>query len=322
MRIFGRILLMLVLLIVIISSAGILYLNTAFPKDFSVEKLDIPTDSVRISHGNYLVNHVMMCTDCHSTRDMSFYSGPVSIEHLGNGGKPFSEEMGFPGELYPENLTPIGISGWTNEELYKAIVGGIHKDGHALFPIMPYMNYRTLDKADILDVIAYLRTLNPSPTLIEPKERKLNFPLNLIVKTMPAAPNHQTKPSISDTIAYGHYMITAASCIDCHTPQVNGQPDFSREFGGGMEFMMENGRVCVSANITPDSLTGIGKWSQEDFIKKFKKYAAELPKVDDHEFNTEMPWSSYAGMKEQDLKAIYAYLRTVKPVNQAIVKFR
>src|SRR5690606_11362703 len=161
-----------------------------------------------------------------------------------------SHETNFPGKIYPGNLTPTGKAAWTNEELYKAIVGGMHKEGYALFPIMPYMNYRTIDKNDILDVIAYIRTLDAKPNNFEMEPQQLDFPLSLIVKTMPQPPAHQTKPDPSDKVAYGRYLVTAASCMDCHTPQDKGQFIMEKQFAGGMDFKMENGKFATSANIT------------------------------------------------------------------------
>jgi len=79
-----------------------------------------------------------------------------------------------------------------------------------------------------------------------------------------------------------------------------------------------------SANITPDMETGIGKWNKYQFVSKFKQYdnpdAHNIP-VKPNDFNTVMPWMMYSGMTEEDLSAIYAYLRTVKPVSNKVVKF-
>jgi hypothetical protein len=79
-----------------------------------------------------------------------------------------------------------------------------------------------------------------------------------------------------------------------------------------------------SANITPDNETGIGSWTEEAFVKRFKVYADSSykpHKVGSKEMNSAMPWTMYAGMKEGDLKAIFAYLKTVKPIRQKVVKF-
>ena len=75
-------------------------------------------------------------------------------------------------------------------------------------------------------------------------------------------------------------------------------------------------------NLTPDSTTGIGLWSREDFLNKFRRYRDSSvmqrtldPKKD---FTSLMPWAFFAGMKEEDLSAIYVYLRTLKPVRNKV----
>ena len=96
------------------------------------------------------------------------------------------------------------------------------------------------------------------------------------------------------------------------------------EFAGGFEFPLPTGGIVRSANITPDKETGIGNWTETDFVNRFKTYAdtAYKPKtISAGEFNTMMPWTMYCTMNPEDLKAIYAWLRTVKPVNNRVVKF-
>ena len=91
-------------------------------------------------------------------------------------------------------------------------------------------------------------------------------------------------------------------------------------FAGGHEFPLESGKV-VSPNITPDPLTGIGGWPREAFVARFRGYADGAPAVSPGDPNTPMPWTLYAGMTEEDLGAIYDYLRTVAPVRNAVEKW-
>ena len=119
-------------------------------------------------------------------------------------------------------------------------------------------------------------------------------------------------------------MTDAALCTDCHTPiDDRGTPIPGMDFAGGMEFV-ETGHVVRSANITPDANTGIGSWTEQQFIDKFKAFAAATnTPLGEHERaqNTVMPITAYAGMTSEDLSAIYAYLRTLKPVTNRIEKF-
>ena len=78
-----------------------------------------------------------------------------------------------------------------------------------------------------------------------------------------------SRPPETDQVKYGEYLVTMAGCSDCHTPYVKGQPDFSRSYAGGNTFTVDNFKV-TSANITPDSTTGIGTWTEDAFVEKFK----------------------------------------------------
>ena len=95
-------------------------------------------------------------------------------------------------------------------------------------------------------------------------------------------------------------------------------------FAGGQEFN-EPGRFLVrSANITPDNETGIGQWSREDFIARFKSVTEDdyrKIKVAPGEPNTVMPWWEFSGMTEFDLGAIYEYLRSIQASRNAVEKF-
>jgi mono/diheme cytochrome c family protein len=123
-----------------------------------------------------------------------------------------------------------------------------------------------------------------------------------------------------DSVAYGRYLVTAASCGDCHTMMEKGTPVEGMAFAGGMEFHLPAG-VVRTANITPDEETGIGSWPREMFIARFKEYAGPEATIIDTaamKRQTVMPWTQYAGMTEQDLGAIYAYLRTRIPVKHLV----
>lgn len=126
----------------------------------------------------------------------------------------------------------------------------------------------------------------------------------------------------SDKLAYGRYLVNAAACMECHTPVKNGQVIVENVFWGGRPFEMPNG-ILRSPNLTPDRATGIGTWSEEMFIKRFKAYEdlSSLPSISEEDYNTLMPWSMYAGMKNEDLAAIYTYLKSLEPKTNLIEKF-
>lgn len=221
----------------------------------------------------------------------------------------------------------MALISWTDGEIIRAIRSGVSKDGRALFPYMPYPNYKKMTDEDVFSIVAYIRALQPR--LINfPQKTELIFPVNHAVKTLPA-PAEPASINAEDSLSYGRYLTTIASCADCHTP-MNDRGEFlpGMDYAGGQEFAFDNLGMGLprvrTANITPDTETGIGKWSREEFIGRFKGYdkpEARNIRVRRGDMNTPMPWTLYAGMTEKDLGAIYDYLRTVKPVRNVIVKF-
>ncbi|MCC5942502.1 MAG: cytochrome C [Balneolaceae bacterium] len=297
------------------------YLSFFLPNVGPAPDITIELTEERVQRGEYLANYVMLCTDCHAVRDFNQFAGPLKPGTLGAGGELFDREnVGIPGSMVAPNLTPAALADWTDGEIFRAITSGVSKDGSALFPIMPYPNYSQLDKEDIYAVIAYLRTLEPVEFERPPSE--YDFPVNLLINTMPMKPNMQTKPPKSDVINYGRYLVTAAACNDCHTRIERGE-FVGEPFAGGNTFVMQGGGVVTSANITPHQ-TGIGNWTKEQFVTRFKMYAdtSYVPhEVKPGQFQTIMPWIMYGGMDEEDLGAIYEYLRTLEPVDNLVEIF-
>ncbi|GAB2483096.1 c-type cytochrome [Algoriphagus taiwanensis] len=309
--------------IVLLWICGVAFLQFAFPKVDPAPELTIEYTPDRIENGAYLANHVAVCMDCHSKRDFSLFSGPPTPGTLGAGGDRFDHSIGLPGVFYAKNITPFGISNYTDGELFRLITTGVTNDGRAMFPLMPYMYYGKMDPEDIYDIIAYIRSIPSVETDIP--DSKADFPVNLILRTMPQNAEMVTKPDPSDQIAYGGYLVNASGCIECHTRMTpQGVINHEFAFSGGRDFPFPDGSLVTSSNITPDAETGIGNWTEEIFIQRFKQYADSgyvIPKVNLGEFNSIMPWTMYAGMKEEDLKAIYAYLQTIPAMKNEVVRF-
>lgn len=281
----------------------------------------IATQKARVERGNYLANTVTACIDCHSPRDITKFSLPTVPGTEGSGASfPFGEAEGIPGTVWAPNITPKALGNWTDEEIIRAVTQGVNKKGDTLFPIMPYHHYSKLSKEDIYSIVAYLRTLPPSDS-VKPA-RQLHIPMSMLGPLPANSLDANVKPDPSDKVKYGEYMVTAAVCGECHTPRTpQGAPDFSKAFSGGFVFNTPFFKVGV-ANITPDSSTGIGTWTEDAFIQKFRTNAS--PAVVNNNpgrMNTMMPWTYYGKMTDEDLKAVYAYLRTVKPVNNKVEKW-
>ena len=116
-------------------------------------------------------------------------------------------------------------------------------------------------------------------------------------------------------------MMNSAACMDCHTPMDKGQFVMPKYMAGGRKFDLGS-FVVTSPNITPDSATDIGKWSEAMFLEKFKLYRDRAAySANPGKNNSIMPWSMYANMDDFDIKAIYRYLRTIPAVNNHIDKY-
>ncbi len=108
-------------------------------------------------------------------------------------------------------------------------------------------------------------------------------------------------------VARGAYLAKVGDCVACHSAP-KGKP-----FAGGLPMTTPMGKIYTT-NITPDPDTGIGKWSEEDFEKALREGVAK----DGHNLYPAMPYPSYAKVRDDDVKALYAYfMKGVAPVNQA-----
>ncbi|WP_199121002.1 c-type cytochrome [Pedobacter sp. ASV28] len=309
----------IIIVIVILAALGSgLYINFEKPDVGKAPDLKISITDEKIQRGKYLANHVTVCMDCHSKRDWGTFSGPVIPGTEGAGGEAFDQKAGFPGNIHSTNLTPYSLSSWTDGEIYRAITAGVGKDGHALFPVMGYQRFGKMSKEDIISIIAYIRTLQPIKNDVPSPQ--LDFPVSLLNKLSPRLAEHRIKPSETDSIQYGGYLVNAAGCVDCHSKQDKGQIVKDSEFGGGMEFKQPAG-IIRAPNITMDKVTGIGNWTQDMFVMKFKLYADtdyKPQRLAKNDLNSPMPWTMYASMSESDIKSIYAYLKSLSPKSNKV----
>lgn len=276
---------------------------------------------VDLERGRYLVETVGNCMHCHSQRDFTKFSGPIIDETKGAGGVAYPKF----GTLFSPNITPdsaTGIGAWTDDEIARAITQGISRNGDTLFPIMPYYEYNKMCREDVYSIVAYLRTMKPVVNKIP--ARKLKSPAGPERRQFEFADINTNKlPSPADTVESGRYLAAVGACVSCHTPKTEEDHFIKDEYYAGGDMMGKKfGFIVNSTNITPDTATGIGNWSKDAFIEKFESY--RNPGAYSHDpgkFNTIMPWTILSGIKENDLSAIYAYLRTIKPVKNKVEKW-
>jgi mono/diheme cytochrome c family protein len=266
----------------------------------------------RMERGEYLVKNVTGCIHCHSELDSSAPGLPPKAGRAG-AGRSWADE-GIPWLTTP-NITSdreTGAGAWTDDMLARAIREGIGYDGRALFPIMPYSNYARMSDEDLASIITYMRSL-PAVKQAQPKPA-IPFPVNRFINAVPQ-PIEGTvpEPDVSTVEKRGQYLVTLASCADCHTPMdQRGQFIRGMEFAGGNPFVHEGRAQKASANITP-APNGIPYYSEELFLEVMR-----TGRVRDREISDLMPWGPYRGMTDDDLKAIFAYLKTLKPVDHFV----
>jgi len=323
MRKLLRVLVALLLAAVVLAGAGVTYLYVRKPAQSPPAAIKVAMTPERIARGAYIFTSIADCDGCHSQRDFSLVGAPVVASGRGRGMVLSDWNIGLPGVVVAPNLTPdieTGIGGWTDGEKIRAIRDGVDREGTALFPMMPYQGFRNMSDEDVESVVAFLDSLPPAKNPL-PKT-KLDLVPALMIKSVPRPAGRVPQPDRGSRKQYGQYLVALGGCQDCHTPSdAHGQPVPGREFAGGQRFETTLGTV-VSANITPDLETGIGKWSEQFFEKKFYDYKSYVdngcPKSPGPEAFTLMPWLGFSQKTPDDLGAIYTYLRSLPPVPSAV----
>jgi len=243
------------------------------------------------------------CVTCHSPKDWTQHGAPTQPGmDLAGQSLPIPD---FPGSIVAPNLTPdpeTGSAGWSDDQIARAIREGVKHDDTILFPIMPYANYKDLSDEDLASVVVYIRSLTPVRNPLPPS--KINFPVNYLVRgaAEPVVGTVQG-PNPSDLLARGKYMVRLG--CGCHTV-ADGM-----NFAGGEHLAGPWGDV-VSANITPDA-SGISYYDETTFIT-----AMRTGYVGARKLNSIMPFGEFKNMSDDDLKAIFVYLKTVPAVKHRV----
>lgn len=273
-------------------------------------------DEALVARGAYLAN-VAGCIICHTPFQEQYMSPDATLDDLQTlsffeksaldmdramgGGRPFA--LGPAGVIFSGNLTPdeaTGLGAWTDEEIKTAIRIGVHKEGRQMHPIMPFRIYNLMADEDLDAIVAYLRTLEPIENEVPVSTLQLpSFGFTMPEETI-------TAPDSEDTEAYGEYLVrNVLPCQDCHTPldPETGESMTDLYLAGGQPFEGPWG-IIYSANITPHDETGIGDWSEEEMRR-----AIQTGIRPDGRRLVLMPWQDYAGLTEQDINAVLAFLR-------------
>jgi mono/diheme cytochrome c family protein len=258
-----------------------------------------------VERGAYLVTTVAACGNCHTPRDAA--GKPMAGMELA-GGHEFDD--GPIGHVVTRNITPdpeTGIGKWTEAQIVAALRNGERPDGTLIWP-MPIRFYRQLSDRDAAAIAAYLRSVKPISHRVG-RSRLKNPP----PPSYGPPVTHVDEPPQEDRIAYGGYLVgPVGHCTGCHTPLGANGLDMSRAYAGGRQLpdFGNPGAETVSRNITPDREQGIGAWSDDDI----KRTIGTCVRPDGTPLSRTMACDWYAKIAPDDLDAIVAYLRSLKPL--------
>lgn len=256
----------------------------------------------------------LLCAGCHESEATGRFTG-----------KLLADVPSAFGTIYSKNITQHGekgIGGWTDAELRYFLRTGIRPDGQyvPLYMIkLPHASDEDLDS-----IIAFLRSDDPrvAPTDVNPpgvtKPSFLTKALShTIGKPLPYPSAPIVAPAKTDRVAYGRYLTNVLDCYSCHSADFTKvdpmNPDKSVGYmGGGNELLDVDGKPIYSANLTADDETGIGKWSEGDFVRAVKKGFRPDGRV------VHYPMAPMPNLDDDEVAAIYAYLRTVPKIHNAV----
>ena len=272
------------------------------------------TDSAVVERGRYIVRVAAPCAGCHGDPSQrAAYARGADVPLVG--GVLFDIP---PGQFYTRNLTSdaeTGLGNVPDKAIARALRFGVGHDGRAL---LPFMEMQGLADDDLRAVVSYLRTQPAVRNPVPPHHYNL---LGKIVRaTVVSKPVGPSSPPPAQaprgaSVETGHYLVeSVALCWSCHTDrsQMTGALTGPR-FGGttGFKESDDHTRTWSPPNITSDPETGrLGKMSEDQFVARFRQ-GRLIP-------GSPMPWQAFSRMSEEDLRAIYRYLRSVPAVKRDV----
>lgn len=263
-----------------------------FNRQYTVtpQPVAIPTDSAAVERGRHLASAITKCTGCHAAN----LAGQVMID-----------DAAF-ARLASSNLTRgrgSAVAGYTDADWVRAMRHGVTPTGRPLI-LMPSAIYYYLSNEDLGAIIAYVKSVPPvdndvPPFRAGPIARVLTatgkFPL-IAAETVPHDQTPPPAPPAGPTAEYGKYITVVGGCIECHGQGLSGGPGFG------------DPAAKPARNITPD-VTGLATWTEADFFRALR----EGKRPDGTSIDPSMPWQSTKLMTDEEIRAVWQYLRTVEP---------
>lgn len=291
---------------IVVVAAGILGCRPAMVPATAAGTVAIDTANL-VARGEYIVRNAADCGGCHAASEKD-PDGPLS------GGMEFKDWR--LGTVRASNLTPdsaTGLGTWSDADIVRALRNGQRKNGRVLAPVMPYEWLHGMSDADAFAVAQYLKSQRPVRNEVH-QDPNLVFTVARLFLA-PKEPMPVAAPPRGPTAAYGRYLAdNVALCAHCHTPRggIRDGYDNKRAYAG--DASPPEGFPVSPSNITPDSATGIGRWTESDFIRTIR--TGVDPAGDT--LHPIMPWRTIRRMTDDDLKAMYAYLRTIPAIHNEV----
>jgi cytochrome c2 len=233
------------------------------------------------------------------------------------------------GVVYSANITRStahGIGAWTDGELAYLLRTGVRPDGRYVPPYMVKLPHLSDDELDGL--IAFLRSEEDLVAPVEAPPKGVSAPSllvkvlsHLVMKPLPFPTARVVAPPRTDRVAYGRYVVASRDCYGCHSADFKTTDALVPEktpgyFGGGNALIGGDGKQILSANLTPDAETGIGRWSEADFSRALRFGISRSATV------LRYPMEPKPEIDEDQAAAIYAYLRTIPPIKNRVARFK
>ena len=295
-------------------AAGAAYIALAPLPHYPVQSVEFAVEVTpeRVARGRRTVE--LLCAACHLDAETGVLTGKRMLDLPGAFGEAWSLNI----TAHPQK----GIGSWTDGELAYLLRTGVARDGRYTPPWM--IKTPNLSDEDLRDVIAFLRSDDP---LVQAREvdnhaSRPSFLTKLLCrvafKPLPWPESPIEAPPPDDQVAYGRYLATGKwQCFGCHSADFATVDDLEPEssqgyFGGGNPMPDVDGHIVPSANLTPDRETGIGSWTPEEFRRAVVEGIAPGNRP------LRYPMVPFRALTGDEVTAMFAYLRTVPPIANAV----
>ena len=315
MKKFFKVLVIIIVILIIAVGGLACYISLRSIPKYAVKKIDVKVDATaaRVERGTKLAS--MLCRGCHYSEATHKFTG-----------RELTEAPQF-GKIYSANIThdPVaGIGKWTDGDIIYLLRTGLKPDGQYIPPYMPKLIH--ISDEDLYSIISFLRSDNNwvKADALNMPASKPSFLTKFLVTIDAMKPfDYPTaaiaEPDTTDKVKWGKYIACYQyECFSCHSKDFAKNDYYNPEkspgyFGGGNKMYTMDGNEIYSLNLTPDKTTGIGNWTEDQFINAVKsgKDPAGGPAL-------HYPMQPYSNLTDNEVKAIYAYLKTVPALDHKV----